>query len=212
MSLVQGTIDIIMNQCSKRAQRLLCSHTARDEIHSPAASSKSISSRSLSSCSWMGLPPAALQSLWRRKKLTKPRLPFVRVTATLHLAHPHRIGPAQGQSGAGGGGSCRCLCPGQQPQPLHSLTGQGQLTSGVPMTRKRRDPGARALLSPARGHSDSITGRAPVLFLLIIGEKGKKLFPPHSLWTLLSPPPDVFPFPFFALRLYPHILLKFLQL
>lgn len=51
-----------------------------------------------------------------------------------------------------------------------------------------------------------------MLFLLIIGEKGKKLFPPHSLWTLLSPPPDVFPFPFFALRLCPHILLKFLQL
>lgn len=72
-------------------------------------------------------------------------------------------------------------------------------------------PGARRLLSPARGHPD-ITSRAPVLFLLITGEKGKKLFPPHSLWTLLSPPPDVFPLPFFALRLCPHILLKFLQI
>lgn len=59
--------------------------------------------------------------------------------------------------------------------------------------------------------TDSIPSRAPALFLLIFGEKGNKLFPPHSLWALLSPPFDVFPLALFALSLCPHIVLKFLE-
>lgn len=53
VSLVHGTIDIIVRDCSSGAQRLLHSHTAADEDDSPAASSSSSSSSSIfsSSCS-----------------------------------------------------------------------------------------------------------------------------------------------------------------
>lgn len=82
---------------------------------------------------------------------------------------------------------------------------------GSSVPQRGGTPDARALPSPARGYSDSITSRAPALFLLIFGEKGNKQFPPHSLWALFSPPLDVFPLPLFVLSLCPHILLKFLQ-
>ncbi|XP_023800615.1 uncharacterized protein LOC111941686 [Cyanistes caeruleus] len=47
VTLVQGTIDIIVRHCSSGAQRLLRSHTTGDEDDSPAASSSSSSSSSI---------------------------------------------------------------------------------------------------------------------------------------------------------------------
>ncbi|KAL2309364.1 hypothetical protein Nmel_005560 [Mimus melanotis] len=143
--LVHGLMDAVAAQCSKKAQRLLHSHTARDEDSSQADSTSSSGSKSSSFSSSRSEESTPTSSSNVEEEAGTSEVTHHGVSSHCRpVPDPEEWDQPQKQS--------EQL---EQPAvagPSALSQGRGCLSGVTPCAQKRKAPGLWILPSPARGH------------------------------------------------------------